>query len=71
MAAATGSWARVGVMRDDHHRMGALHLTLTGWARRPASDYSDIPRHLWGDIGLPKGGTVPMRRRFLDRFRRR
>ena len=49
-------------MRDDHHRMGGLHLILTGWSGRPAPAYPDIPRHLWGDVGLRDDGCPRPRR---------
>jgi hypothetical protein len=55
----------------DGRRPGGPHPTPSGWPGRPACDYPDIPRHLWGDVGLPEGGAVPTRRRFLDRIRRR
>ena len=48
-----------------YHRIPGLHDLLIG-TRRPEPRYPDIPRHLWGDIGLTDHGRaapVPPRRR--------
>ncbi len=58
-------------MRDDHHCLTGLYVTLTGWSARRAPTCVEIPRHLWGDVGLREGDVARDRRRARWRFFRR
>lgn len=51
-------------MHDNHTRMMGLHHLLTGGPDRLARP-EDVPRFLWGDLGLPEGRPHVRRRSLL------